>query len=251
MNNTTKENKFDESLKNLRNYHPNSEWRFVRQFYLDQMLPIIKFLKDNDGETIQPNDLYKIAFEKYLIISCVSLIEFFMKRKIRKAVDTQNLDPSIFNLSKVYTKMKRQNPTITKGECVAINLGFTNAININDNATIILNSDPKFKALNLDFMTAIKKIDRFDPLKYIKGLRVRAISYNFNNFKLMFKMRKEIVHEMKYQKISLNKLGGFCDNTMNFLDAADFIFKISSRDDVVARLKSNKTLKQLHYILPT
>jgi hypothetical protein len=251
MAGTQKTSKQDQKLRGLRN-NPSSEWRFAYRFYNNEILPLIEYIKNNWSVQVESDYQiyrYRITFEKYLIVSCVSVIEYFIKRKMRKSVDTQNIDISYFNLSKKYEKRKLGHPNITVGEFIAVNYDFTNLYTINTIATDVLNYDLKFKALNIEFLDAVKKIDWFDPYKYVKKLRVRAI-YHSRNFELMFKMRNEIVHEMRYRKIELPKLGAFCDNTMNFLDAADFIFDISSRNDVIARLKSNKTMRQLHYNIP-
>jgi len=99
----------------------------------------------------------------------------------------------------------------------------------------------------MDFFDAVKKIDWFDPYKYVKG--ARAIFYNWNNFLNMFELRNKIIHEIEFNKLSYSKIASICDNTMNFLDATVFIFEPQFRTSVIDRLESKKTLRQRNAII--
>lgn len=46
--------------------------------------------------------------------------------------------------------------------------------------------------------------------------------------------------------IPIGKLASLCDSTMNFIDAADFILNIDHRKDVLERLESKITLRELN-----
>lgn len=224
-------------------------WSIARNFYDTQMIPLLQYI--NNKNTEDPSYyLFKKTFEKYLIISCVSLIEKFMMIKIRNAIDVSDIDISSIKVrDNNYQKMQEKYPTMTKGEFVVIQSDFTNANNINEVTTCVLNNDNQFRELKMDFFKAVKKIDWYDPYKYVKGARARAIFHNFSNFRLMFELRKKIIHEMTEPNVTYYKIATFCDNTMNFLDAADFILNIQVRDSVIQRLQSKITLRQRNAII--
>jgi hypothetical protein len=46
--------------------------------------------------------------------------------------------------------------------------------------------------------------------------------------------------------IPIGKLASMCDSTMNFIDAADFIFSQKNRKDVLQRIESKITLRELN-----
>jgi hypothetical protein len=92
----------------------------------------------------------------------------------------------------------------------------------------------------MDFFEVVKKIDWYNPYKYVKGSR--PMSENWNRFMEMFGLRNQIVHEMKDVDLSKTILSSNCDNTMNFIDASIFIVDPTFRDDVISQLGSNKPL---------
>jgi hypothetical protein len=75
---------------------------------------------------------------------------------------------------------------------------------------------------------------------------VKPLTENWSNFMNMFALRHKIIHEMNDRTISVGRIAGMCDSTMNFIDAADFIFMIKLRD-VIKRLQSNITLRERNY----
>ena len=66
----------------------------------------------------------------------------------------------------------------------------------------------------------------------------------------MFKTRQTIIHEVTQLKFSDNQIFSFCDNSINFLDNMLFLCIKDYRDDVIVRLKSKYTLRQLNKALP-
>jgi hypothetical protein len=129
---------------------------------------------------------------------------------------------------------------VTKGEYVASLSGFANPQRIEKLFTDLLDLDSDFSKLNMDFFEVVKKIDWYNPYKYVKGSR--PMSENWNRFMEMFGLRNQIVHEMKDVDLSKTILSSNCDNTMNFIDASIFIVDPTFRDDVISQLGSNKPL---------
>lgn len=72
---------------------------------------------------------------------------------------------------------------VPKGKSVANEFNFANFKDINAVFTELLRSNEKFKELGVDFVSAIKKIDWYDPLKIFKG--AWPIAKNWNNFEKM------------------------------------------------------------------
>ena len=206
------------------------------------MIPLLKYIERvKNNEAKFESVLYGKTFEKYLVISCVSLIDKFMALQIRKAIDQQDIDISSIDSRSSFENMSKKYPGITKGECVSAQSDFTNPEVVNNIGTSLLKQDTRFEQLNMDFFYAVRKIDWYDPYKYVKG--ARTIFHNWKKFLEMFKLRKEIVHEMKYERQPYHGVASMCDNTMNFLDATAFIFLPHSRERVISRLASDRTLR--------
>ena len=170
-----------------------------------------------------------------------------MSLQIRNIINNEDIDTSSLKLDRTYRKMLQKYPGITEGEHVVVQCDFTNADVINRVATYVLKQDIQFNELKIDFFDSVKKIDWFDPYKYVRG--ANAIFNNWENFLIMFKLRHELIHEMEYTRLSYHKIASMCDNTMNFLDATMFIFQPEFREDVIDRLKSNKALRQRNLII--
>jgi hypothetical protein len=174
-------------------------------------------------------------------------LEKIMALQVRNTIDRENIDISLINLRTSYQKMVKKHPGMTKGEFVSIHSEFSNSDVINSIATYLLKDDQQFSQLKIDFFDSVKKIDWFDPYKYVKG--AKAIFYDWNNFLKTFELRRKIIHEMEFKKLSYHRIATICDNTMNFLDATVFIFEPQFRDSVIDRLKSKKTLRQRNAII--
>jgi hypothetical protein len=126
------------------------------------MLPLLDYIKNKNS---QGNDLFIKTFEKYLVISCVSLLEKYITLEIRRDIEEQEINISSFKLRTPHEKMQIKYPDITMGECVVIQSDFTNPNVINDISNHVLKQDEQFRSLNMDFFDAVKKIDWYDPYK--------------------------------------------------------------------------------------
>jgi hypothetical protein len=222
------------------------EFVVVNRFYYVEMLPIIDNIANKNFDA-----RLKVPLRKYLVILCVSLIEDFMIKRARRMIDEYKIDFSglvkrdIELLLSEHEQQTKQR--LSKGEYILLKHNFANLVEINSVFSNLLKSDPDFNALNMDFIEAVKKIDWYDPYKYIK--EARSIFLNWDNFVKMFDVRTEIVHELGDIRFSDSKLFSLCDNTMNFLDATDFICNPEFKQHVIDRLKSDKTLRQRNAIL--
>lgn len=237
------QNRIDFTNKN----NPRNVWPRATRFYETEMMPLLGYIISNSG--FQFVQLSNKTFKKYLIISCVSLIDYYMTLQVRKYVDEQNIDLS--KLDPKYRNKFEKRPDITKGQSIIGQTDFTSTYNINEIATAILGQDDKFNNLNMKFFDAVKKIDWYDPYRYIRGFdndeiieAVKPLTENWNNFIEMFRLRHEIIHEMNEVFIPIGKLASMCDSTMNFIDATAFIFTIDHRKDVIQRLESKITLRE-------
>lgn len=224
--------------------HSGPEWHIAERFYNREMRPVLEYVFDERLE-----ESVKVSLRKYLIISSVSLIEDFLSHLIVRVID-QNKMPiaSIIdtpNESKAEEKVKKFSKkvgkTVTKGEYVGSSYNFANPDIIRDLFTRLLRLDKKFGKLNMDLFEAVKKVDWYNPYKYVKGRR--PLHKNWNRFMEMFELRNQIVHNMKEVELSKVILSSNCDNTMNFLEAAIFIVDPMFRKDVLPQLKSKKQLR--------
>ena len=228
--------------------NPREVWPRANRFYYTEMMPLLYYI---DATGISLVQLFNNVFKKYLITSCVGLIDYYVTLKISKYIDEENINIVMLGLNRKYEKMLLDYPNMTRGQCVVVQNDFTNSYNINKIATLVLRQDKEFNNINMDFFDAVKKIDWYDPYKYIKGIdnaeiveAVKPLTENWDNFIDMFELRHKIIHEMNEDFIPLNKLASLCDSTMNFIDAADFILSQEHRKDVLKRLESKITLRE-------
>jgi hypothetical protein len=245
MTKIAKRIKFTEENKN-----PREVWPRANRFYYTEMMPLLYYI---DATGISLVQLFNNTFKKYLITSCVGLIDYYITLKISKYIEEENIDIDAFGLKRKYEKMLIDYPDMTRGECVVVQNDFTNSHNINKIATLVLRQDKEFNNINMGFFDAVKKIDWYDPYKYVKGFdnaeiveAVKPLTENWDNFVYMFELRHKIIHEMNEDFILIGKLASMCDSTMNFIDAADFILNIDHRKDVLKRLESKITLRELN-----
>lgn len=233
--------KFTEQNKN-----PREVWPRANRFYYTEMMPLLYY---TDSTGISLVQLFNNTFKKYLITSCVGLIDYYITLKLSKYIDEENINITTFGLKRKYEKMLLDYPNMTRGQFVIAQNDFTNSHNISKIATLVLKQDKEFNNINMDFFDAVKKIDWYDP--YIKGFdnaeiieAVKPLTENWDNFIDMFELRHKIIHEMNEAFIPIGKLASMCDSTMSFLDAADFILSIDHRKDVLERLESEITLRE-------
>lgn len=243
--------KIDKRIKfTEQNKNPREVWPRANRFYYTEMMPLLYYIDATGTSLVQ---LFNNTFKKYLITSCVGLIDYYITLKISKYIDEENINIATLGLNRKYEKMLLDYPNMTRGQCVVVQNDFTNSYIINKIATLVLRQDKEFNNINMDFFDAVKKIDWYDPYKYIKGIdnaeiveAVKPLTENWDNFIDMFELRHKIIHEMNEDFIPIGKLASICDSTMNFIDAADFILSLDHRKDVLKRLRSKITLRELN-----
>ncbi len=243
--------KIDKRIKfTEQNKNPREVWPRANRFYYTEIIPLLYYI---DATGISLVHLFNNTFKKYLITSCVGLIDYYITLKISKYIDEENINIASLELKRKYEKMLLDYPDMTRGQCVVVQNDFTNSHNINKIATLVLRQDKEFNNISMDFFDAVKKIDWYDPYKYVKDFdnaeiteAVKPLTENWDNFLYMFELRHKIIHEMNEDFIPIGKLASMCDSTMNFIDAADFILSQKNRKDVLERLESKITLRDLN-----
>ena len=240
--------KIDKRIDFTSKNNPRYLWPRANRFYYNEIIPLLYYM---DATGISLLQVFNNVFKKYLITSYVSLIDYYVTLKITNYIDEENINIATFGLKRKYEKMLLDYPTMTKGQYVAVQNDFTNLYNINKIATLVLRQDKEFNDINMDFFDAVKKIDWYDPYKYVKDFdnaeiieAVKPLTENWDNFVDMFELRHKIIHEMNDDFIPIGKVASMCDRTMNFIDAADFIFMMEHRESVLERLKSKITLRE-------
>lgn len=78
------------------------------------MLPLLNYIRNPQDDNTY--SLYSLTFEKYLVVSCVRLLEKIMGLQVRNTIDRENIDISSIPLRTSYRKMVKKHPGITKGE---------------------------------------------------------------------------------------------------------------------------------------
>lgn len=249
-------NKLERRLSNREDDENDPEYAIVKRFYYNQMRPLMEYINGTSNfksPILTPHtNLVNTVYKKYLIVSCVSLIEKYITRRIRGYINEQKLDVSKFTTDLTYEKMLKKYPDkqFTKGQSVVAQHDFTSLYVINNVAGCALNQDERFKEIGLDFFTAVKKLDWYDPYMYIKGIRgVKPLTENWDNFMNMFDLRHRIIHEFDQNPISVSTVANMCDSTMNFLDATDYIFMMQYREDVLDRITSKLTMRQKNALI--
>ena len=205
------------------------EWPIAEDFLKNEMKPIIKYIKYNN-----PDGIIKDALRKYLIISCVSLIEEFLLRLFRRTIDENKIDISIFE-TRIRSTFDKKKTTV--GEHVSAEHYFGTPEVIDSAFSKLLKSNKYFHALNMSFLETVKKQDWYNPYRFLKKIRTEHLYKNWDNFIKMFDVRNNIIHGMPKTKLSDNKTFAFCDNTLSFLEAAIWLCKID--ENKYAELKNN------------
>lgn len=195
--------------KKRRLHYGSNEWQRVTRVFENEIIPIVKTLKSNNNRlTVRA----RRSLGNYLVIRLVSMTEYYFSNIVRRLVDERNLDASKI-MTKKSLKEQLSKGQDTAGELVAMTPNYANYVEIDG----VLS-----KLLDLKFLSTVRELDRTDPYKkYAEG--AVPLNNNWKEFKEMFDLRDDIVHEMKDAVLCSTKLLSLADNTMNFLDAASWI----------------------------
>jgi hypothetical protein len=221
-------------------------WRRGKDFFVREIEPIVEVLQSKKlGES------HETWLKNYLVIRLVSIMEDFFKTLVKGTVDRYNLQLSLLYEGEVSMRLgildemlKRRNNKLilTRGQIVANEFNFANYEVINTKFTALLNSKEKFGELGIDFFSAIKKLEWYDPLEIFKG--AKPMNENWDNFEKIFFVTNEIVHHMIDVNLSRDEIISLCDNTLNVMDAASFICMLSKMNKIVKIMKSQKTKRE-------
>jgi hypothetical protein len=228
--------------KTLRMRPKGPAWRRAKGSFDRDIEPIVNQLKNAELDEHQ-----KIWLENYLIIRLVSIMENFFRDLIQQRVDEYNLSLNLFFQGHITIAVGRFNEmlgkkNITRGTIVANEFNFANYKEINDKFTDLLKSDEKFEKLGMDFFSAVKKIDWYDPYRIFKG--AKSMNKNWDNFQKVFDIRNDIVHNMADANLSISQIASMSDNALNVMDAASYISMLSEMDRIIRIMKSRKTAKE-------
>ena len=149
--------KFTEQNKN-----PREVWPRANRFYYTEMMPLLYY---TDSTGISLVQLFNNTFKKYLITSCVGLIDYYITLKLSKYIDEENINITTFGLKRKYEKMLLDYPNMTRGQFVIAQNDFTNSHNINKIATLVLKQDKEFNNINMDFFDAV-------PDRLVRSLQI-------------------------------------------------------------------------------
>lgn len=149
--------------------------------------------------------------KNYVIIRLVSMMEIFFTNQARRIVDEQQLD--ISDLVDEKSLQEALSKGQSKGQLIATNFDFARYSEI---------SRVFSKFLIIDFFGTVKALDARDRYWYVVG--AISMDKNWDKFQDMFELRNDIVHEMKNADMKNRDIRSLCDNVMNVIDAAFWIF---------------------------
>jgi len=206
------------------------------------MIPAIRYMQEGKANII------KIPLKRILIICGVGMIEKYATHSVKKIIDKSNLDITAICHEERIGKYESAKYHASKGEFIASSCNFGNLGVINRVFTHIVNSKTELKQLNMNFLELVKKLNWYDPYKYLEN--TRSLHLNFQNLDRMFQLRHNIVHDLQNIRIDDSKIFSFCDNVMNFIDAASwisyfFLEKEAKIEELTEILKSEKPLWQI------
>ena len=69
----------------------------ANRFYYNEMIPLLYYI---DATGISRVQVFNNVFKKYLITSCVSLIDYYVTLKISKYIDEENINIATLELKK-------------------------------------------------------------------------------------------------------------------------------------------------------
>jgi hypothetical protein len=181
--------------------------------------------------------------KNYTIIRLVSILEDFFKILVCKLVDVNDLP--LFPLYKseasipigILNEMFQHE--FTKGVLIANHFNFANYKEVNDVFTNLLRSHEQFAKTKFDFFGAIKKIYWYDPPMHPRGNAPNDEIWH--KFEIMFEIRNDIIHHMKYANLPIQEIFFLCDHTLNIADIASYLSMLPEMNEIVRMLESKQT----------
>jgi hypothetical protein len=121
----------EKRLERLRKLQKGPEWPLAEKFYRKELESVLNYIMDGNV-----NPSIKISLRKYLIISCVSLIEVFLSHLIQRTIDQNKLRISSLvdkaterEANTLVSKYGKEiGKKITKGEYVGSRFGYAKII---------------------------------------------------------------------------------------------------------------------------
>jgi hypothetical protein len=197
------------------------------------MKSVIQFInKSNSNRIIE-------VLKKYLIITCVSLIDEVLTRLARRTIEEKNIRISAFK-SQISKQFSQNQGTV--GEIVAASFNLSKPEGIDSLFSSILRSDVRFRSLDMSFLRAVQKFDWYDPFREFRELRTKHLYKNWKDFMRLLEIRNETIHGMANVSLSKTRVFSFCDNTLSFLEAAIAICFMD--DDTLRVLRSHEQIKR-------
>ncbi len=200
----------------------------------NEMRSVIQFINKSNSNRITE------VLKKYLIITCVSLIDEVLTRLARRTIEEKNIPSSTFKgqISKQFSQNQG-----TVGDIVVSSFNLSKPEEIDSLFSCILRSDVRFRSLDMSFLRAVQKFDWYDPFTEFRELRTKHLYKNWKDFMRILEIRNEILHGMANVSLSKTRIFSFCDNTLSFLEAAIAVCFMD--DDTLRVLKSHEQIKRV------
>ena len=187
--------------------------RYAERLFNTEILPSIHTLKGGVEEGVEK------SLRKYLIISLVSVLEYFFKSQAKQYVDKYDIDVSALGFegelcfSVPYLDQMLKGKHLTKGNIVASSFNFLNLEDVNRLFS---------KMLKIDFFDYILRLNNADKYAYVSKGYPKPINYG----KLIqaFEIRHKIVHELSDVELSNSQIMSLWDNAMNIMDVGTSLF---------------------------
>jgi hypothetical protein len=156
----------------------------------------------------------------YILIRNVSALEYYLRQVASKIVDNnKGIDFSKFFSDDFETKfaeykrIRGRRKKLTRGQLFAIQFNFGDPCDIDDVFS---------RLLGLKFFHTIKKINSRAG-KHPWKCCSKGLVKNWDNFMKIFEQRNQIVHSMKWVRLSKDKLCSLCNNTQIFMEQANVL----------------------------
>jgi hypothetical protein len=108
---------------------------------------------------------------------------------------------------------------------------FANYKQVNDVFTALLRSHEQFVKTKFDFFGAIKKIYWYDPPTHPRGKAPNDELWN--KFEIMFDIRNDIIHHVKYANLPTQEIFFLCEHTLNIADIASYLSMLPEMNDSI------------------